>query len=731
MTEGGPEELVSLRAEKERLEKALDDAYDANEKAALAGMDLLKKQQELERANQQLNEDLQNAHAEAEAARHALEDFQSKHKKFSKNERENEQNLLDENEDKEDEYRNRIAVLEADLRSKEQEVERVHSELADMQQQLQQTLAALKELEDERNKLKADQKDMKEREQRNAADLEFLEEENILHQKTIANLRGAQVEMESYKVEINQLAEQLHQSKNTLEESESLRRIMEIQHEEALILVQQERDQRLQLKREYDALKNQEHLNSLSSILGSIGSGEPIQVDGPPMGGGGSLFDELNSDNRIQDLETQKERLEEEVREREKASVDIISSLINKLSLDNKGEVNYKQWRQHRDIILDKVESLAKGGDPEAEKKLHKAHADLRAMLLLAGERTAQMASAQDLMISVGDGLYQLYHHMNQTQQRGADKSILQVVQTLRQLARDNAEQTQALTADDGESGTETESGRSAPIALNANRIVLSKSFMNEATSRLGGTSIESIVNDGDERQRISTDGTSMVKSAEGATKLLHALRRSIEQMSATSAAAVDADDLTAQNNKLRNLLSVKREQISSLRTVLKSNKETAENALISLRDKYENEKSMYVEINEKLRKELKSFKEDAATFASHRAMFTARCEELQAKVEELQAERQANEEEKKTLNQLLRLAIQQKLNLTQRLEEVEVDRTERAAPRRVAQRPPNQNNMRGHPDMPRVRYPPRGGGGGGGPIGPPRRDFNQQQQPQ
>lgn len=33
----------------------------------------------------------------------------------------------------------------------------------------------------------------------------------------------------------------------------------------------------------------------------------------------------------------------------------------------------------------------------------------------------------QDLMISLGDGLYQLYHHMNQTQQKPADKSILQV----------------------------------------------------------------------------------------------------------------------------------------------------------------------------------------------------------------------------------------------------------------------------------------------------------------
>ncbi|KAK6035523.1 hypothetical protein COOONC_26972 [Cooperia oncophora] len=72
------------------------------------------------------------------------------------------------------------------------------------------------------------------------------------------------------------------------------------------------------------------------------------------------------------------------------------------------------------------------------------------------------------------------------------------------------------------------------------------------------------------------------------------------------------------------------------------------------------------------MRRELKQLKEDAATFASHRAMFTARCEELQHKLE---ADQRNSEEEKKTLNQLLRLAIQQKLTLTQRLEDVEVDR--------------------------------------------------------
>lgn len=66
---------------------------------------------------------------------------------------------------------------------------------------------------------------------------------------------------------------------------------------------------------------------------------------------------------------------------------------------------------------------------------------------------------------------------------------------------------------------------------------------------------------------------------------------------------------------------------------MLRSNKTSTESALQCLRDKYESEKKLKDESMESLRKELKQFKEDAATFASHRAMFTARCEELQGQV--------------------------------------------------------------------------------------------------
>jgi protein bicaudal D len=142
---------------------------------------------------------------------------------------------------------------------------------------------------------------------------------------------------------------------------------------------------------------------------------------------------------------------------------------------------------------------------------------------------------------------------------------------------------------------------------------------------------------------------------------------------------------------KLRSLLTTKREQIGTLRTVLKANKQTAEVALANLKSKYENEKLIVTETMSKLRNELKSLKEDAATFASLRAMFAARCDEYVTQLDVLQRQVHAAEEEKKTLNSLLRMAIEQKLALTQKLEDIEMD-NERAHTT-VSKRINNLNN--------------------------------------
>ncbi|XP_063784938.1 protein bicaudal D homolog 1 isoform X4 [Pseudophryne corroboree] len=135
-----------------------------------------------------------------------------------------------------------------------------------------------------------------------------------------------------------------------------------------------------------------------------------------------------------------------------------------------------------------------------------------------------------------------------------------------------------------------------------------------------------------------------------------------------------DKEALMEEILKLKSLLSTKREQIATLRAVLKANKQTAEVALANLKNKYENEKTMVTETMTKLRNELKALKEDAATFSSLRAMFATRCDEYVTQLDDMQRQLAAAEDEKKTLNSLLRMAIQQKLALTQRLEDLEFD---------------------------------------------------------
>ncbi|QQP56653.1 Uncharacterized protein FKW44_001392 [Caligus rogercresseyi] len=124
---------------------------------------------------------------------------------------------------------------------------------------------------------------------------------------------------------------------------------------------------------------------------------------------------------------------------------------------------------------------------------------------------------------------------------------------------------------------------------------------------------------------------------------------------------------------KLKSLLSTKREQIATLRAVVKANKSTAEVALSNLKSKYDKEKTVVSETMMKLRNELRLLKEDAATFSSLRAMFAARCEEYSTQIDEISRQYASAEDEKKTLNQLLRMAIHQKLSLTQKLEDVEM----------------------------------------------------------
>uniref|UniRef100_A0A8C6V1E3 Zgc:162200 n=1 Tax=Neogobius melanostomus TaxID=47308 RepID=A0A8C6V1E3_9GOBI len=187
--------------------------------------------------------------------------------------------------------------------------------------------------------------------------------------------------------------------------------------------------------------------------------------------------------------------------------------------------------------------------------------------------------------------------------------------------------------------------------------------------------------------------------------------------LSASVEADRDTESLLEEVLKLKSLLSTKREQIATLRTVLKANKQTAELALSNLKTKYETEKSMVSETMMKLRNELKALKEDAATFSSLRVMFASRCDQYVTQLDEMQRQLAAAEDEKKTLNSLLRMAIQQKLALTQRLEDLEAPMSPHSlnsSPRRsrtkelAAKSGRATRSPRGSPARPTMRSSPR-----------------------
>ncbi|XP_056128471.1 protein bicaudal D homolog 2 isoform X1 [Rhinichthys klamathensis goyatoka] len=283
---------------------------------------------------------------------------------------------------------------------------------------------------------------------------------------------------------------------------------------------------------------------------------------------------------------------------------------------------------------------------------------ELKEVSAVAGETEGSLSVAQDELVAFSEELANLYHHVcmcnnetpnrvmldfykegkgNKTERKDRQSTLTQTSDSTAQTPRSNS-----TTVDSSTSGTAIrEDPRPEPMDI-YNLVAIIRDqirYLQKAVDRTTELS----------RQRVA---------------------------SLELAAVADKDQAACMEEilKLKSLLSTKREQIATLRTVLKANKQTAEVALANLKSKYETEKAMVTETIMKLRNELKALKEDAATFSSLRAMFATRCDEYVTQLDDMQRQLAAAEDEKKTLNSLLRMAIQQKLALTQRLEDLEFD---------------------------------------------------------
>ncbi|XP_067095577.1 protein bicaudal D homolog 2-like isoform X1 [Osmerus mordax] len=306
----------------------------------------------------------------------------------------------------------------------------------------------------------------------------------------------------------------------------------------------------------------------------------------------------------------------------------------------------------------DKLASLEKTSHVDREEKA-RLEKELRKVSDVAGESQGSLSVAQDELVTFSEELATLYNHVCMCNNETPNRVMLDFYK-------------------EGKGGRTSPEGRGR-----RSPILLTKGLFPEPGRTDPGDAVPSPVSSpvSDQRREpmnvynlvaIIRDQIKHLQLAVDRTTELS--RQRVASLELGTVADKDKEACMEEILKLKSLLSTKREQIATLRTVLKANKQTAEVALANLKSKYENEKAMVTETMMKLRNELKALKEDAATFSSLRAMFATRCDEYVTQLDEMQRQLAAAEDEKKTLNSLLRMAIQQKLALTQRLEDLEFD---------------------------------------------------------
>lgn len=736
-----------LKAEIERLTRELDQALSEKVQSAQYGLVLLEEKEMLQQKCEELENLYENCKTDLHITHEALTKFQSSHRVSTKTGIETEESLINESAEREISLYSQIIDLENEIKQLKHELERVTVERDKMVQENSDIGKDKEDRSMECKKLRIELREVKFRESRLINDYSELEDENIALQKQVSSLKSSQVEFESLKHEIRRLQEELDLLNSQVEELAHLKRIAEKHMEEALEALQTEREAKYALKKELDQHLSRESFYKMSNIAYSIRGiahdGQQGEIDddededeegrgGKRAGLDARFATHQSGDDKTKQVDLFSEvhlhelrKLEKQLESVEKEKQSLVQNLRDNQSAveRSQGELQsflarLAQLGAHVDSLRRLARSVGEniGGSRElghwfrlSQQEIEQLSADVAEM--------EQVAKGVGVGVGVDGGMYTLRAEIVNLKNRlmDADKRGMDLELDLRSL-RDQA--TEAGTSlDETQAQLQGVTEDLAQIYHHActvngqtpTRVVLDHERQQGNNRGATGAQTENGsagVDGGDRRKEVGGGlvDTSMIgwHVATIGEQIKH-LRPAIMEMSKSKSVSAsnqnnhrtetelaeledsaEMTELQEQIIRLKSLLSTKREQIATLRTVLKSNKNTAEVALNNLKGKYENEKRIVSETMTKLRNELRLLKEDAATFSSLRATFAARCEGYVTQIEELQHALMAAEEEKKTLNQLLRLAVQQKLGLTQRMEELEMDRELRASSRRM-----------------------------------------------
>lgn len=430
-------------------------------------------------------------------------------------------------------------------------------------------------------------------------------------------------------------------------EMRKLENVLESTEHEKSRLQQALEDSHSSLKQAQTDLSEQQeqisHMKAQLSAMASLTSGpeeDLVNYEEEPE------EDELDNANHPEVALMKKNLRQQE--KRYSAALEQINELQEQLKIVQ-NKVQSEQDKDAQDDLRDEAAKL-RNKVIEYEETINGLKSEVNSMSLMSGESQETLNSTQDELVKVSEDLMTLYHLVCEVNGETPNRVMLEHVQGRRFRRKASPQGAEGSKRAKGEESEGSASDRE-------------KSPEKELPEPKG-------------------DPITCYKLMETVHDQIKYLRRAVErsmevsrQRQMDSNAGEEVTELQEQVVKLKAMLSTKREQIATLRSVLKANKSTAEVALGNLKGKYENEKAIVTDTMQKLRNELKSLKEEAASFASFRAMFAQRCDEYITQLDELQRQAAAAEEEKKTLNSLLRMAIQQKLALTQRLEDLEFDR--------------------------------------------------------
>nr|CAD2162238.1 unnamed protein product [Meloidogyne enterolobii] len=828
-------ELQSLRDEILEMTKRLEIADKEKAQAGELGLHLLKEKEQLELTHEALLKEFEVIRSELEKTQQKLTLFRSSQCNAEANELN--QEMDEDSAALEARFADKVKTLELAKKHLQEQLIVYKSDSERLQQELILIQTRVEELEIERKTLKEELKELRTREQQLIGENYELEEENVALLKQVSNLRSAQIEFESMKLQIKGMLDEMIILQTSAEEAEKLRSLAEHQVADALATAQHEREHRLALKKEFEQLRNQEHLASLNSLyLGIKGAHEVHDRDTMKQlessfiaeeslnclkgneiikngnnGGEKDLFSELHGSELTEQLnkfQTENQRLINLRAEQSKQFAQMLIPFFQKLDIGIVG-VNFEEFeltklKEYMSLAMERLEERI-GPQKEAknmQKRLEKLKENLRKAIILAARKDAWLLNSQQMIVQMGQALYSFYIELIVGEQINNEKitpeldiklkninelvnklnSIEECLQTEEEREENNSHQlnnssssinspplltplqtsSQSFQSNPSISPPpiveappdpkqqhqnnrllNVRSPRITPLMPEICRPIFSKKFLEEISSAQICNNLEenlideklkeenillknSFLEEIDLRERLPIEekNNNIQSSFITIIELFKIIKSATEEkllLNGITLRNKNETEIRQENNKLKELLAVKREQVSSLRSVLRSNKSSTEGAFNCLKEKYESENKLKDETLENLRSQLKLFKEDAATFASHRAMFTARTEDLQQQLESAQNLLKTADEEKKTLNQLLRMSIQQKLMITQRMEELEM-----TAERQYQQRTPTSTDLHHHHQPPTLKRGGmssgtsrsgggQGGGGGGG----------------